>query len=680
MKIIILNHLYVAITVCISLLVLPWAFMFVTNSAEFNIPPLNLLVFLLKACVGFILVVFAMIYLAGKRNHVLVVNTLFFLVLASTIQFFLLSGSLTILDGQSPYLFSSTQIAVDLIIYGFIGAFIFAFRNKVYDNIRLLFAGICLFQLINLGAMVISSGGRFDVFPVNLEALNLSGKEIFGQGANVNDEVGAISDFSRKENILHIVLDGFQAGLFQDIIDKDKEIASALDGFMYFPDTLTASEVTQLSFAAFLTGQPYTNTEPMKTYLFNSRIMRMGTAKPARYVPNILEAAAQHGFQIDVATPFILIRDQEFYSNFFFIPKPYSSDITAREIAAYQTGYLFDLTLFRIAPKLLKKSVYNQGKWRFSELYSQDPRLTFNHHISVQFLDEVIERFRFTEQPMVYKLFHLITPHAPFVTDSNCGFSGHELKFEYAHVYDQARCTMVQLIKLFDKIKRAGIFDAATILVHGDHGIKLPLQEFMAVPKDDSHNFPSPIGNSNPLLLLKPPGGQGELVTVDAEISLTDIPKTISRLLRLNAEFDGVDFLNEKPNNRVRMYYHTKQSRIQAGRDDRFLQWEEYQVSGPLTKKTSWKKAGEFNWVKKNFAQFPETQFLDIEEFGLTGEKKVWVRYRDRERHHFLAVGEVKRVTHFVGENTITARLRSRQDFARVCIIDTVRELRQCLH
>ena len=93
-----------------------------------------------------------MIILAGKTNRLLVINSLFFLVLVSTIQFYLLSESLNVLDGQSLYPFSATQIAVDLIIYGFIGGLIFAFKHKVYENIKLLFAGICLFQFINLGS------------------------------------------------------------------------------------------------------------------------------------------------------------------------------------------------------------------------------------------------------------------------------------------------------------------------------------------------------------------------------------------------------------------------------------------------------------------------------------------------------------------------------------------------
>ena len=167
----------------------------------------------------------------------------------------------------------------------------------------MLGTGICLFQLINLGVLIRSH----DI--------------IFDDVSELSVDVSALSNFSREENVLHIVFDGYQSDLFQDIIENDSRIASGLDGFLYFPDSLTASEVTQLSFAAFLTGREYTNNKPIKTYLFNSRLVRMGTAKPVQHVSNILEAAANGGFQVEVATPFIVLEDQEFYSQFFLYTK-----------------------------------------------------------------------------------------------------------------------------------------------------------------------------------------------------------------------------------------------------------------------------------------------------------------------------------------------------------------------
>lgn len=662
MKSIMTTSLQVAATASASMLVLPYSAMFVTNSADFTIPLLDLLTFLLIYGAGLLAVIFVAISMVGKKFHLPVINTVFFLVLGVTIQYYLLSESLEVLDGQNLSPYSAGQITVDLAIYALVGGLIYALRNKVYQNIRMLGTGVCLFQLINLGFLIQSHDSIFD------------------DVSELSVDVSHLSNFSSEENVLHIVFDGFQSSLFQDIIENDSEIASGLDGFLYFPDTLTASEVTQLSFAAFLTGREYTNNEPMKTYLFNSRLARMGTAQPEQGIPNILEAAASGGFQVEVATPFILIEDQEFYSQFFFIQRPYDSEINLRKVIEYQSGFVFDLTLFRSAPKILKEFVYNEGLWRLSRLSTPNSGLSFNHHASVEFLADVTNRFKLSKQPRVYKFFHLVTPHAPFVTNSDCGFSGKELNREYMNIYNQARCALSQFVRLLDKFKSSGIYDSATILVHSDHGIRLPFPDFMIGQDDDSRDFPRPIGNSNPLLVIKPPGSQGDLVTVGAEISLTDIPKTMSGLLQLDDNFDGVDFLNEKPTNRTRRYYHSKQSRVKAGRDDRFLQWNEYEVSGPLTKKSSWRKTGENNWTKKNVVEFPVAEFLDIEQFELTDEKEVRIRYRNRERHHFIAVGPQKRVTRFVGADLITAVLKSRNDIEHVCIIDTVRELRQCLH
>ena len=656
------TNLHIAAVASACLFVLPYSFIFVANSAEVILPLFDFLVFLLKFGISFSAVVFLTITLAGRKFRLPVIDSIFFLVIATTIQYYFLSGSINVLDGQDINPYSATEITIDMLMYALVGGLIYAFRIRVYENIRMLGTGVLLFQLINLGVLLQSHDNIFD------------------DVSDLHVDVSAFSDFSREENVLHIVFDGFQAGLFRDIVENDSDIASQLSGFLYFPDTLTASEVSQLSFAAFLTGREYANSEPMKSYLFNSRLIGMGTAKPMRPVPNILEAAANRGFQVDVATPFILLEDQEFYSQFFVINKPYDSQANLQVVIDYQSGFVFDLTLFRSVPKILKESVYNDGRWRLSSLYTPNLGMSFYHHASVQFLGDVTNRFSLSEWPRVYKFIHLITPHAPFVTNSQCGFSGKELDREYTNIYNQARCALIQLVQLLDRFKKSGIYDSATILVHGDHGIRLPFPDFEIDSNDDPRDFPRAIGNSNPLLLIKPPGGRGNLVTVDAELSLTDIPKTMSILLQLGDDFDGIDFLDEKPVNRVRRYYYSRQSRVVAGGDDRFLRWNEFEVSGPLTEKTSWRMAGENTWTKRNIPDFPVADFLEIERFDLIGDRTVRVRYRDRERHHFIAVGPQKRVTRFVGADVITAELKSRNDIERVCIVDTVRELRQCLH
>ena len=656
------ENLIVAAITTMSILVAPYSVMFViANSADMYISLIYFLVFLLASAVLFFAVVFGTLVAAGPRHHLLFVNLFCFLIVTATVQYFFLSESMTILDGDNFEPYTPTQLAGDLVLYVAIGGLVYAFRSKIYRNFKLLGAGVCLFQLVNLGVFIHSHEGILHESTVKL--------------ANVAE----FGSFSPASNVLHVVFDGFQSGLFDDIVQNDAAIASALDGFLYFPDTLTVSEVTQLSFGAFLTGHEYTNIEPMKTYLFNTRIGRVGSASPEQHVPNILEAAAKEGYRVEVATPFKVIRNQDFYSRFLFIRKPYHSELGLREIMQYQVSFVFDLMLFRIAPKWLKGSIYNKGRWILSGIFTPNLGMKYNHHASLQFLEDVTNNFTVLSEASTYKLFHFITPHAPFVTNADCRFSGRELERKYDHIYAQARCGLVKLIRLFDSFRSADIYDSATILIHGDHGLRMPVAGFDVSRDDDKRDVPRSVGNSNPVLLLKPPGHRGDLRTIQSEVSLADVPGTMAALLGLEGDFPGIDFLKEKATNRVRRYYDSTQSRLVAGRDGKFSHWRTYEVTGPLARRSSWRKTGEIKWTKKDIGQFPIKEFLKIEQFGFTDDKNLWIRYRNREPHHFVAVGTEKRPTRFVGKDRITAKLRRRADVESVCIVDMVRELRQCL-
>jgi hypothetical protein len=87
---------------------------------------------------------------------------------------------------------------------------------------------------------------------------------------------------------------------------------------------------------------------------------------------------------------------------------------------------------------------------------------------------------------------HLMIPHYPYVLRSDCSIrtpiSSWELRslsggrntpdsrrVRYVAYYDQIRCTLRNLTKLFDAMKAAGSYEKAIILIHGDHGSRIGL-------------------------------------------------------------------------------------------------------------------------------------------------------------------------------------------------------------
>lgn len=87
---------------------------------------------------------------------------------------------------------------------------------------------------------------------------------------------------------------------------------------------------------------------------------------------------------------------------------------------------------------------------------------------------------------------HLLMPHYPYVYDKNCGVrtpvaswrlrkngehgnTPESRRRTYAQYFEQVQCVQKRLASLFDAMKRAGTFDEATIVIHGDHGARIGL-------------------------------------------------------------------------------------------------------------------------------------------------------------------------------------------------------------
>ena len=95
---------------------------------------------------------------------------------------------------------------------------------------------------------------------------------------------------------------------------------------------------------------------------------------------------------------------------------------------------------------------------------------------------------------------HVMLPHGPYALDANCKMrpwpwldSGDgsdvgiwntdgERDLRYPYYLEQLTCTHQVLQELFDSLRRAGIYDKANIVVHGDHGSRIATYNLRARP------------------------------------------------------------------------------------------------------------------------------------------------------------------------------------------------------
>lgn len=94
---------------------------------------------------------------------------------------------------------------------------------------------------------------------------------------------------------------------------------------------------------------------------------------------------------------------------------------------------------------------------------------------------------------------HLLLPHYPYIYEPDCKIRRPILDWKnrtsptptagtravrYSLYFEQVRCTLAKLRNLFDRMKAAGRFADATIIMHGDHGSRITVTD----PRDENRD------------------------------------------------------------------------------------------------------------------------------------------------------------------------------------------------
>src|ERR1041385_5331747 len=392
--------------------------------------------------------------------------------------------------------------------------------------------------------------------------------------------------FSSKQNVIHIVLDELQSDVFQKIIREDSaHYYNALEGFTFFKENVGSAPSTILGVPSFLGGQTYQNNIPIEDFI--------DSTYKGNTIPNVLY---DHGFEVDLAA------SQDWYgrgkhTNWYNIPVPYG--VAKDDYEDINYALMMNFVEFRYSPHFLKKIVLE--KQFNSPLFNQnatEPYEALRHFSHESFLQDMINNISVTREKPVYKLIHLTTTHWPTVVNENCEYAGQILPFTWENIQIQAKCSFDHFMEFLDKLKATGVYDSALIIINADHGYYKVFGSVNQVNMENveknlekdflsKEDFAEKICASAPLLAIKPPHRKGPMQTSDALTSLTDLPATVSSLLRMNEVFDGKSVFEIAPDEarERKFYYYYELNRAGEPFFDRI---DEYLVRGKSRSATSW--------------------------------------------------------------------------------------------
>jgi len=420
-------------------------------------------------------------------------------------------------------------------------------------------------------------------------------------------------NFSKGKNIIYLILDTLQSDIFYELISEDKSNIKDLDGFIFYPDTLSTYNRTDMAIPSLLTETEYHNEGSIEEWTKKS-FQKCS-------LPKILK---NNSFNTEIYSeyPEYIYFDKNLASN--YLPKTF---INFHNIYISQFLKLIDVTLFRFFPDLFKRYIYNDQEWGLQnlKLTSESKLSDTNHNLNtLTFIKKIEQEMKITSQKNEYKLYHLFGTHAPYRIDRNLKYAKLE---DNAEGYKEQARAMITLVKIFiNKLKENNLYDNSLIVIVGDHGVgayssedNKSLDLFFEKSgnnlKTDSFVPKFRRKQANPILFIKSFNARGELKLDSKRAQLMDISTTVLSSLDLKScSFSGVNLLDEKVDTRNRV------------RINNFFP-DIYQVDGDVHNLTSWKTRVS-RWApggKKEAISVPEYKFGTTIKFGENRSKDNYI-------------------------------------------------------
>ncbi|HKY31577.1 MAG TPA: hypothetical protein VJV23_03490 [Candidatus Polarisedimenticolia bacterium] len=166
---------------------------------------------------------------------------------------------------------------------------------------------------------------------------------------------------------------------------------------------------------------------------------------------------------------------------------------------------------------------------------------------------------------------HLHMPHSPYVYDRSCrprpvaewmlhrddaetggdAVRGERWRARHQAYAGQIECLNRMLGELFDGMERRGLYDGATILVHGDHGSRITLAPSIHAGAWEAMDGGDKLSLFSTLAAVKPPSSAGGRIDPAMRSVAAVVAEATGGASRPAVEpQDGIVFLREKPGRR----------------------------------------------------------------------------------------------------------------------------------
>ena len=343
-----------------------------------------------------------------------------------------------------------------------------------------------------------------------------------------------VFNISKTEpNVFIIMLDRAISSFLPYILEEKPELANKLDGFTYYPNTLSFSDHTLIGAPPLFGGYDYTPVE------INKRKDESLVEKHNEALLSMPVLFSEHGFEATMS--------DSSWANYSWIPdmrifEPYPEIKTAATIRAYTDLWLKEhpdsseqgarsslmkrnfiwYSLLKMMPTMFRDTIYNDGFYWNTNKGLEDLQDVVNNYAALDYLPELTDftaqkpTYTFMVNEMTHEPAYLQAPdYIPLakVTDIGNGPFAEDVHY-HANI-----SALLRVAEWLEYIKENDAYDNTRIMIVADHGAGIDSKLF-------PENFDLPFRPEafNPLLLVKDFNSHGSIKTDTTFMTNADVP------------------------------------------------------------------------------------------------------------------------------------------------------------
>lgn len=404
--------------------------------------------------------------------------------------------------------------------------------------------------------------------------------------------------FSKEENVVVLMLDMFCGGFIPEILESDPSLENDLDGFVWYPNTLSISNNTFTSVPSIMGGKDFTPDS------MNSRGVKLTEQYKDAYLAYYNKLAPK-GYDVSMGGLYYLRdsklfsdRDVPYFSNKDIYSEwkrlPENKGILNKLLSPNEFRNIFiAIGLFKASPFMFRSTIYYDSRW----LNFNQGGMTIDHVLESRALLDLLPEISTSDsEKKTLKYFVNNLSHMPWGINGNGELSKEYIvgTQEFVNtdgssyvnpelVSNTSRETLKLLVKWFNWMKKSGVYDNTKIIIVSDHGISglSPMFEDFKHVLDSESKPVFPTGRIHPVMLVKDFNSRGKVEISDKLLSNSD---TFDIATSVIGSSDPI--LNYNPNRELKLY--TTPWKISSNKPDAYKITGEYTVKKSIFNMENW--------------------------------------------------------------------------------------------